>query len=143
MATADELRALAERVEKLDGPCRITLLEIADLWYRAQLPLPDGESINYDPALWLERYEWDPLSSLDAAMTLGEDFLLVAMSDIAADGLSGVCLCSDTSTTPPKDHWGIALNRGANETRQQVLARCYTAAALRAKAAHMETEHDE
>lgn len=71
-------------------------------------------------------------ASLDAAMQLAEGFLLVALSDIAADGLTACCLCSDTASNPPAEHWGIPRATGP---RQEVMARAVCAAALRARAA--------
>lgn len=123
MTRRETLQALAERVMRLEGPCEKT-----------------DAAILYDVLDVMQNHKGPAYTaSLDAAMTLGEKFLLVAMSDIAADGLPGVCLCSDTSTAPPREHWGIALNQSKDETRQQVLARCYTGAVLLALAEQEET----
>jgi hypothetical protein len=62
------LLELAERCEKATGPDRELDLAIARASYGHGFPI-FGERVNYDPALWLERY--GPITaSLDAAMTL-------------------------------------------------------------------------
>jgi hypothetical protein len=144
--SADELRALAARVMALDGPCRETdcaVWETIDpanaLSHRAHFN-DGGNGAKFQCTSW-EAYRLliAPAftASLDAAMSLGRDYLLVAMSDIAADGMPGVCLCSDTSSSPPKEHWGIP-SCAPGEPLWQVMARAYTAATLRALAADMD-----
>jgi hypothetical protein len=108
----ERLLELAERVEAATGP-------------NFQLEQEIGA------AVFPKRTDPYPpyTASIDAAMTLAEDFILVALSDIAA-GLTGCCLCSDTTTNPPTEHWGIPREVGP---REQVLARAVVAAALRAQ----------
>lgn len=130
----DELRALAQRVMALAGPSGLTDEDIARATGWKTVCMGVEQRVGWRSPEGKERYSIPAFTaSLDAAMAMGRQFLLVAMSDIAADGLAGVCLCSDTSTSPPKEHWGIAFG-GAAGLREQVLARCYTAAALLALA---------
>ena len=128
---ARELDELAERCEAATGRDDVLALEIAratNTVINAAPIGPDGRGIEHFP---------DYTASLDAAMTLTEPFMLIALSDIAADGLTGCCLCSDTSTNPPAEHWGIPSERGGD--RQGILARAVCAAALRARAKQQTT----
>lgn len=68
--TKAELEALADRVLALDGPDDEIDAEIVEWAFVNRWPLYDGETINYDPALWLARYGFSPTSSIDDAMTL-------------------------------------------------------------------------
>lgn len=72
-------------------------------------------------------------ASVDAALKLAEPFMIAAMSDIAAGGLTGCCLVADTSTSPVVEYWGVPTENGSH--RQNTMARAICAAALRAKAA--------
>jgi len=126
----DDLMRLAERCEAATGPDRELDCDIGvafglferDLM-RPGMVIKDGRSGMGWPAF---------TASLDAAMTLAKPFMLVALSDIAADGLSGCCLCSDTTTNPPTEYWGVPSEVAP---REQILARAVCAAALRAVAA--------
>lgn len=130
MTTPAELRALAERVMKLQGPCREADRRIDHTRFTS-------------PPHYLElslRDKWDVphfTASLDAAVAqiaaLNGPFI-AQMGDIAADGLPGVCLC--ISTDPVKEVWGICLGGGSDHVGR--LARAATAAALLARAAMME-----
>jgi len=117
MTPSKQYEELAARCEQATGPDRQLDLEIA-------------YAVEHET--WIEPHcaKNAYTASLDAAMTLAEPFMLVALY-IAADGLTSCCLCSDTSTNPPTEHWGVPTERGDN--RQGILARAVTAAALRAR----------
>lgn len=113
MENKAELLALAERVEGLSG---------ANFAIEQQI---GAEVFGPQPYLFPAF-----TASLDAAMGLvPSPGFIAALSEIAADGLPGCCIC--TSTNPLTEHWGLGLQRGE---RAEVLARCVTAAALRARA---------
>ncbi len=126
---------LADRVERAEGASRELDRDIALLLGLYDRPedlgcfsdpaeaVVGGGGQTYAPPAYT--------ASLDAALTLVPDgVLVVALSEIAADGLPGCCLLLDSSTTPPREAWGVVRERG---TRQQQLVLAVCAAALRAR----------
>jgi len=72
-----DLEALADRVEKLEGPSAEIDRTIAEAAYEGRWPMAFyGGPINYDPALWIERYSFCPTSSLDDALAIVPDGLI-------------------------------------------------------------------
>jgi hypothetical protein len=143
-----KLIELAERCEAATGPDVDALLQEA---WAAIFPKPDreneppwqGPGTKREPLFheWkVRQLAFQALLStrgfLDAAMTLAEPFVVVALSDIAADGMTGCCIVSDTSTNPPVEHWGIPSERCGD--RRSIWARAVCAAALRALASQQE-----
>ncbi len=134
-----EMDALIQRVEAATGPDReldamvraaAERVSFVKMIGKSAFRTSGGDRGLYDTPAYT--------ASLDAAVSLvPSGCLLVAMSDIAADGMPGVCLCSDTSASPPVEHWGISI--AAN--RQAALALALCAAALRARLA-MQMEGD-
>ena len=67
----DELIARLQAATGWDDDLDLALAEWAQ---DNNIPIPppyyDGGPINYDPRLWLERHDWRPTASIDAALTL-------------------------------------------------------------------------
>ena len=65
---------LIARLEAATGPDDALDLALAEYAWDNRIPMPppyyDGGPINYDPRLWLERHDWRPTASIDAALTL-------------------------------------------------------------------------
>lgn len=139
----DELLALAERVEAATGADReldkLTALaagyttlpdgygEGNDWWTPDGRALPRVHGFGARPPAFTK-------SMNDAVSLVPSDAFIAALSEIAAEGMPGCCLCTDTSTSPPTEFWGLGLQRG---DRWEILARCITAASLRAIAGAM------
>ena len=68
------MTGLIERLEAATGPDEAIDLALAEYAWDHEIPMPppyyDGGAINYDPRLWLERHDWRPSASIDAALTL-------------------------------------------------------------------------
>jgi hypothetical protein len=127
-----DLLALADRVEELAGPCRDTDLDVqrlvAAFGETENPPAPEGCTQSSPHMDGVPHYT----ASIDDALSLvGDRYLLSRFGDIVADGLPGCIVCTDTSTTPPKEHLGVSLE-GRN--RRTALAIAATAAAIRALA---------
>ena len=91
-----DLKALVERIEGAAGPSWELDVAIAE-WAAAQrLPLAcyGGNPINYDVRLWMERHDWSPSSSLDAAMQLVPEWCFWALN-MAGDGSGFDAMCQD------------------------------------------------
>jgi hypothetical protein len=119
--TRAELRSLAERVEKATGADRALDL---DVWRAVCPDAATAETRGKMPLPWL----WCVTSSLDAAVSLADHWVIAAWGDMVADGLPGAVLL--LSTDPVKHATGI----GHGTRESGCLARALTAAALRAMA---------
>lgn len=66
------LSELADAVEELEGPSHAIDMRIVWAAYEGRWPLScyNNEPINYDPTMWMERHDFAPTASLDAALTL-------------------------------------------------------------------------
>lgn len=132
----ERLIELAERCEKARGPDPELDAEIAS----AVLTDPCEVRLEGSPvAIQMWRYPDGSVgsalrftASLDAALSLVRRTrcFIAALSDIAADGLPGCCLC--VSTDPVREVWGVSAGGGNGPDER--LARAATAAALRARA---------
>jgi hypothetical protein len=147
--TPADLEALAVRIEtasgpdrELDGEIEVAIERWPEGWSRDSFienaavefhHVGDGRvGIRTDGGL--DHVRWNApayTKSLDAAMSLAEDYMLVELSDIAADGLTGCRLFSVTEPIPPVEHWGLPRETG---NRVEMLARAVCAARLRARA---------
>lgn len=132
----DALIELAERVEALEGPCRVV-----DALISREVLLPLCEPPDWLPDVFARCIERvidgsqpdDPeiptyTASLDAAMTLAEGLVIESISDL---DMPRAVVVSDTSTSPVKRHIGECLH-GQSATLAQRLALALTAASLRA-----------
>jgi hypothetical protein len=143
--TRDDLTALIARVEAATGPDReldaASFVAITPGCVEVERRPPDG-LIESDQAAWL--FRWKPrrwsdswravpryTASLDAALTLANDWVIASLGDMVADGLPGAVLL--ISTDPIKHATGI----GYGTRESGCLARALTAAALRARLASM------
>lgn len=118
--TRATLLALASRVEAATWADRELDALVAEAHWQSRWGRSKPKDIKVEPVT----------SSMDAAVSLvPTNAFIAALSEIAADGMPGCCICTDTSTTPPTEFWGLGLQRGE---RWEVLARCVTAASLRA-----------
>lgn len=86
--TKDELSGALEKATGADDDLDLALAE----WAQAKrIPMPppyyDGGPINYDPRLWLERHDWQPTASIDAALTLRPDSALYAIETYDSNGV--------------------------------------------------------
>lgn len=109
---------------------RATLLGLADRCEKASGP-DFAIGVEVLRAVGRTGLEVNPLFSLDAALSLAKVGFVAALSELAADGLPGCCICTDTSTSPPKYVWGVSYTPGSVVER---LARATTAVAIRALA---------
>lgn len=81
---------LIERIEAASGPDREIDLAIAEYAFDQRIPLScyGGNPINYDPRMWLERHDWSPTASIDAALTLVPEGRSWELTQVVSEGIS-------------------------------------------------------